>query len=160
MILHLDIDGVCANLEQHLVDCDPEFNTREYATWTDKRDRFGEVIRANPSTFRHLALMDGCREAIAELKDLFTIFFLSAPMWDHPPSYTDKRLWLEETFGEWSEKKLILTSRKDLVIGDFLVDDNTWNGAGEFRGEHIHFGTERFPDWPAVTNYLKAKILT
>lgn len=26
--------------------------------------------------------------------------------------------------------------------------------AGEFIGEHIHFGTEKFPDWDAVCTYL------
>ncbi len=28
------------------------------------------------------------------------------------------------------------------------------NDAAEFQGEHIHFGTERFPDWKSVLEYL------
>jgi 5'-nucleotidase len=28
----------------------------------------------------------------------------------------------------------------------------------EFTGEHIHFGTEQFPDWKRVVDYLKQKI--
>jgi hypothetical protein len=28
------------------------------------------------------------------------------------------------------------------------------NGAGEFKGEHIHFGQEKFPDWKSVLEYL------
>ena len=38
--------------------------------------------------------------------------------------------------------------------GDYLVDDRTKNGADRFTGEHLHFGTEKFPDWRAVTEYL------
>ena len=39
-------------------------------------------------------------------------------------------------------------------IGDYLIDDRTANGAGEFKGEHIHFKTDRFKDWKDVLNYL------
>ena len=43
---------------------------------------------------------------------------------------------------------------RNLNQGDYLVDDRTKNGADRFAGEHIHFCTEKFPDWPAVTEYL------
>ena len=42
-------------------------------------------------------------------------------------------------------------------MGDYLVDDSTRNGAGEFSGEHIHFGTDKFPDWKSVLDYLSDK---
>ena len=28
-------------------------------------------------------------------------------------------------------------------------------GADSFAGEHIHFGSEKFPDWPSVKKYLR-----
>ena len=59
--------------------------------------------------------------------------------------------------GNKARKRLILTHRKDLNIGDFLVDDRTKNGAGEFMGELIQFGTEKFPDWNTVKKYLMEK---
>ena len=34
------------------------------------------------------------------------------------------------------------------------LDNRTVNGAAEFQGEHIHFGTEKFPDWKSVLEYL------
>ncbi|SUA51596.1 Uncharacterised protein [Oligella ureolytica] len=37
---------------------------------------------------------------------------------------------------------------------NFLVDDRTKNGAGLFRGEHIHVGQDPFLDWETVVNYL------
>ena len=43
---------------------------------------------------------------------------------------------------------------KNLNKGDFLIDDRTKNGAGEFEGELILFGSEKFPDWDEVVEYL------
>ena len=43
---------------------------------------------------------------------------------------------------------------KNLNVGDYLIDDRTENGAGQFRGKHIHFNSEEFPDWNCVCEYL------
>ncbi len=48
-------------------------------------------------------------------------------------------------------KKLVITSDKTLLIGHYLIDDNIWEG---FMGEMIQFGSEKFPNWKAVVNYL------
>ena len=79
-------------------------------------------------------------------------------MWDVPESYTDKRLWLEKYFGTSIRKRLIITQRKDLNRGDFLVDDRTRHGVDEFQGEHIHFGTDEFPNRMVTLEYLKNNI--
>jgi len=55
----------------------------------------------------------------------------------------------------WSISHPALPGSKNLNRGDYLVDDRTRNGVEAFAGEHIHFGTERFPDWDAVLAYLK-----
>ena len=53
-------------------------------------------------------------------------------------------------------KRLILSHHKELMIGQYLIDDRTANGAGQFKGEHLHFRTEKWPDWHAVLEYLCA----
>tara|TARA_B100000768_G_C10943638_1_gene234739 strand:- start:124 stop:267 length:144 start_codon:yes stop_codon:yes gene_type:complete len=45
------------------------------------------------------------------------------------------------------------------LIGDYLIDDNPCNGASEFQGKWIHFGSKYFPDWKTVLEYLKNKSL-
>jgi hypothetical protein len=35
------------------------------------------------------------------------------------------------------------------------VDDRKKNGVDRFAEEHIHFGTEDYPDWKTVTEYLR-----
>ena len=37
---------------------------------------------------------------------------------------------------------------------DILIDDRTANGAGEFQGELIQFGTEKFPNLEQTLKYL------
>tara|TARA_B110001450_G_scaffold174024_1_gene162401 strand:+ start:901 stop:1065 length:165 start_codon:yes stop_codon:yes gene_type:complete len=50
---------------------------------------------------------------------------------------------------------IILCNHKQLLIGDYLIDDREFNGASKFTGEWIHFGSNKFSDWKTVLNYLK-----
>ena len=61
---------------------------------------------------------------------------------------------MKKYLGSNARKRLILSHNKHLNIGDYLIDDRTANGAGNFTGEHIHFGTEKFPNWDSVLTYL------
>jgi hypothetical protein len=82
------------------------------------------------------------------------VYFLSTPVWDNPSSYTEKRIWIGNTFGEAAEKKLILSHNKGLFYGHYLIDDRRVNGVEEFVGEHIHFGTIPFSGWESVLTYI------
>ncbi|MDR1007886.1 MAG: hypothetical protein LBL65_04890 [Campylobacteraceae bacterium] len=50
-----------------------------------------------------------------------------------------------------------MTHRKDLNIGDYLIDDRTRNGASDFRDESILFGSDKFSGWQIVYRYFNAK---
>jgi len=40
-------------------------------------------------------------------------------------------------------------------MGDYLIDDHaSGRGQEDFQGELIHFGSEKFPDWKVILNYL------
>ena len=84
----------------------------------------------------------------------FDVQFVSTAPWSNPSAWTDKRLWLEQYFGEEVKKRLVLTHRKDLVVGDVLIDDRPNNGASEFPGWWMHFGGEEVPHWKAVISLL------
>ena len=59
-----------------------------------------------------------------------------------------KDLWIAKYFDEkLIRKRLILCHHKQLMIGDYLIDDRRFNGASEFKGKWIHFGSEDFPNW-------------
>ena len=68
--------------------------------------------------------------------------------------WSDKIIWVQKYLGNAAHKRLILSHNKNLNLGDYLIDDRTKNGAAEFKGEHIHFGKEPFPNWQSVLSYL------
>jgi 5'(3')-deoxyribonucleotidase len=106
------------------------------------------------------ALMPPLADALASYEELarhFDTYVLSTAPWENPSAWSDKLLWIQKHLGTSAHKRLILTHHKDLVVGDFLVDDRLKNGAERFTGEHVHFGTPRFPDWASVRAYLLAR---
>ena len=89
----------------------------------------------------------------------FDVYFLSTAPWDNPEAWMHKRLWVAKYFNEkLVKKRLILSHHKHLLIGDYLIDDRRFNGASEFKGKWLHFGSENFRNWGAILNYLKMKI--
>jgi 5'-nucleotidase len=88
------------------------------------------------------------------LSNDFDIFIATTPPWSRPEVWGHKREWLEEHF-PWLEKKLILTHRKDLLIGDILIDDTRWRGQPDFQGTWLWFGTaKRCLDWPSTLELI------
>ena len=104
--------------------------------------------------FLELEIIDGAKDAILRLMEDFEVFILSTASWSKPFSWTEKRLWIEEHFGNKLKKRLILSHRKDLLMGKYLIDDRIHNGAENFKGEHIHFGQNGFENWDKVLKYI------
>ena len=110
-----------------------------------------------PGVFALMDPMPGAIEAFHELAGKFDIYILSTAPWDNPTAASDKVAWVKKHLPEVAHKRLILSHHKNLNAGDFLIDDRTGRGVDRFKGEHIHFGTPRFPDWAAVVKYLADK---
>ena len=104
--------------------------------------------------YRNLEVMPGANEALMKLNEDFDIFIASTPPWARPDMWGAKREWLEEHF-PWLTRKLILTHRKDLLIGDILIDDSRWRGQPDFQGDWLWFGTsQRCLDWPSTIELI------
>ena len=104
--------------------------------------------------YRNLEVMPGAKEALMKLNEDFDIFIASTPPWARPDMWGAKREWLEEHF-PWLTRKLILTHRKDLLIGDILIDDSRWRGQPDFQGDWLWFGTsQRCLDWPSTLELI------
>ena len=104
--------------------------------------------------YRNLEVMPGANEALMKLNEDFDIFIASTPPWARPDMWGAKREWLEEHF-PWLTRKLILTHRKDLLIGDILIDDSRWRGQPDFQGDWLWFGTsQRCLDWPSTLELI------
>lgn len=119
-----------------------------------EREPFIEMFEPIPGFYRDLEPVEGAIEVLKELSKHYNVFVLSTASWGNPSCWTDKRLWVEEHLGDYGHKKLILTHHKNQHSGRALIDDRTKNGAAQFKGEHIHLWTEKFPDLQTVLKYL------
>ena len=108
-----------------------------------------------PNIFRHAPPIEGAIEAVRKLEDSgkYELYIATAAPWENPSAAMDKRLWIVEYFGELFVKRMAITHLKNMLIGDYLIDDRTKNGAGEFNGTHIHFG-QNGTDWNEVLRLL------
>jgi 5'(3')-deoxyribonucleotidase len=146
--LYIDMDGVLVNIEAAIL---KKYGPGNTAALTN----IGEILDQDPSVFRDAPPMEGAVEAFEQLSKLYNVFILSTAPWSNPESWMIKRLWVEEHLGKNAFKRLILTHHKELMIGNYLIDDRTNNGAGEFKGEHILFGNEQYPNWNSILTHLR-----
>ena len=140
-------------MDNVLVDFPSAFKKLNEETLTEYKGRIDEV----PGIFSLMEPLEGAVEAFEVLVTSFDTYILSTAPWSNPSAWSDKLLWVKKNLGNVAYKRLILSHHKNLNSGDFLIDDRTKNGAGEFGGEHIHFGTDKFPDWKIVVQYLQQK---
>lgn len=142
-ILYIDMDNVLVDFPSAFPKVDPAL----FAQYTDKDDI--------PGIFALMDPMPGALEAFERLSEVFDTYILSTAPWANASAWGDKLEWVKNHIGPRALRRLILTHNKQLNRGDFLVDDRILNGAGEFGGELIRFGSDQFPDWSAVLAYLE-----
>ncbi|VAW61214.1 putative 5'(3')-deoxyribonucleotidase [hydrothermal vent metagenome] len=146
-ILYIDMDNV-------LVDFPSGIALLDASMLSEYEGRLDEV----PGIFSTMLPQAGAVQAFNELSELFDTYILSTAPWENPSAWSDKLLWVKAQLGNGAYKRLILSHHKNLNYGDYLIDDRTKNGADRFVGEHIHFGSDKFPDWESVLIYLRNEV--
>ena len=141
--LYLDMDNVLVDFPSGIAKLS-EQELNEYD------GRLDEV----PGIFSLMSPMPGAISAFNKLIKKYDTYILSTAPWENPSAWSDKLLWVKEYLGAPAHKRLILSHNKHLNSGDFLVDDRLKNGVDKFRGKHIHFGTEEFPNWEKALSYI------
>ena len=116
-----------------------------------------------PGFFRHLPVIEDSVDVLRELNKRYEVFIVSAAM-EFPNSLKDKLEWLLEHFPFFSWKQVALTGSKDLVYGDYMIDDHIKNLKG-FSGKPYLFtaahnleitGYDRINNWQeAAAIFLK-----
>lgn len=149
-LLFVDMDGVLVDFYKGVKAYYPDFD--RYAV--ERQREITAALSARHGFFTGLEPIPGAPEAFFRLADFFDVYILSTPDWYGVNSWTEKRIWVEDHLGERAFKRLILSHNKGLFSGRALIDDRLRNGVDRFTGEHIHFGTDKFPDWKAVLKYL------
>ena len=142
-ILYVDMDNV-------LVDFPSGISKISKQLQSQYEDRLDEV----PDIFSLMDPLEGAIDSYKKLSQKFDTYILSTAPWKNSSAWSDKNEWVKKYLGDVAYKRLILSHHKNLNYGDYLIDDRLANGANLFEGEHIHFGSDKFPDRGSVCSYL------
>lgn len=145
--IYIDMDNVLVDFQSGIDQLDQE-----------TRKNYEGHLDDVPGIFSLMKPTEGAIEAVTKLKDHFDLYILSTAPWKNPSAWSDKLKWVQTYFPEVFYKRLIISHHKDLLKGDYLIDDRTKNGAGEFVGLLIQFGSDEFPTWQTVTDFLLARV--
>jgi len=88
------------------------------------------------------------------LKEKYDVRILTKPSERNLNCFTEKAQWILDHLGFDMVKKLIFSSDKSIVKGDYLIDDQNNANQDKFEGEWIEFNSKKFPDWESVIKYL------
>ena len=133
-IVFIDMDGVLVNFEEAI--------NNFYINYPEFKEKYKKEPDLIPGIFKNPNPIVSAIDSVQQLakSGQYDLFIATTASWKNPEAAMHKRLWIENHFGEIFIKKMIITHRKDLLIGDYLIDDRLKNGAGEFKGELLSFG--------------------
>ena len=121
-ILYIDMDNV-------LVDFPSGISKLSQEVINEYESNLDEV----PNIFSLMEPLEGAIDSFKILSQRYDTYILSTAPWKNSSAWSDKVKWVKKYLGESAYKRLILTHHKNLNHGDYLIDDRTKNGAGEFN---------------------------
>lgn len=145
-ILYIDMDGV-------LVD----FETGVARLTQAEKKRYKGRLEEVPGIYHRMEPLKDAVKSFRLLAKPFDVYILSTAPWKNHSAWSDKVRWAKAYLGKHAHKRVILSHHKNLNVGHYLVDDQLQHGAGQFKGELIHFGRGKFKTWKGVVKYLLAK---
>lgn len=142
-----DVDDVLANYVQGFVSAVIATGVRpglsqnhKFDEWdlskslklTDEEDDKVYSLINMPGFATMLNPLPGAVEGVTKIMEIADVFFLTSPLKSSPTWSYDRRLWLEKLF---EDAKIVSTSEKHTVDGDFLCDDKPVH-CEEWQAEH------------------------
>ena len=150
-IVYFDMDNVLVDFQSGLDQVPDEVKARFADNGTGK-PHYDDI----PGLFSLMSPMPGAVEAVSTLAERFDCYVLTTAPWNNPTALQDKLEWIKRYFPRVFYKRVIFSHHKNLCFqpGSYLIDDRTAHGASQFGDHHIPFGSEKFPDWESVVEYL------
>jgi 5'(3')-deoxyribonucleotidase len=111
-----------------------------------------------PGFFRHLPVMEDAVDVLRALNERYEVYIVSAAM-EFPNSLKDKYDWLMEHFPFLSWRQLALCGSKDLIHGDYMIDDHVKNLKG-FKGKPYIFTAAhnlQVTEYERINNWKEAR---
>lgn len=145
-IVYVDMGGVLMDFHAGLELISDELR-KEYA------GRYDEV----PNIVSYLPPVKSAVEAMYALQKSgkYDVYILSTSPWSNPTTWSDKVEWINRHMDKYYCKRLILSHHKNLLRGDYIIDDRGKHGTSGFKGEWLRFGSQEFPNWESVLEYLQ-----
>lgn len=83
--------------------------------------RYNEV----PNIVSYLTPIKGAVEAMSALQQSgkYDVYILSTSPWSNPTTWSDKVEWVNRYLDKYYCKRLILSHHKNLLRGDYIIDD-------------------------------------
>ncbi len=139
-IVYVDLDGVVVDFQSGIDQLDEQ-------TKKIFEGQYDDV----PNIYSRMEPIAGAVDAVKKLATKYDVYFLSTAPWGNPSAWSDKVNWVSQYLGEYGYKRLILSHHKNLNNGHYLIDDRPRsNGADNFEGKVINFGSDDFPNWDKV----------
>lgn len=148
--LFIDMDGVLVDFKSGL-----DWAQND-AHRTMSESLYEDCWEDYPGIFAHMTPLDGALDAFRHFTSdsRLDVHILSTAPWNNCEAWCHKVMWVQKYLGEAGKKRLTLTHHKNIAHGRWLIDDRIKHGVDLFGGEHIHFGTKKFPDWNTVVKYI------
>jgi len=143
LVFYVDMDNVLVDFKSGLTEIDD-------ATKTVYKDNLDNI----PGIFSLMKPMPGAIEAYKLHSKNAEFYILSTAPWDNPSAWSDKVEWVKKYLGASAYKRLILSHHKDLLKGDYLIDDRYANGAHAFDGTLLKFDSPEFPNWEMLSSFI------
>ncbi|MAU15911.1 MAG: hypothetical protein CMH46_10280 [Muricauda sp.] len=149
-IIYIDMDNVLVDFKTGIAKLD-ENTIKKYEDRLDEVQHIFSLMEPYPNAI----------ESVHKLSEKYDLYILSTAPWLNPSAWAHKVEWVQKYFGKDKNslfyKRIIISPNKNLNNGDYLIDDRPNNGAKYFKGEWIHFGSQKFPNWDMVVRYLLSK---
>ncbi len=127
--------------------------------WIDDKQegRERQIIYITVDTLRDDRGMQrsSAMKAFRYLIETYNVFVVSeAPCRDLSPMQ-DICQWVQENVNVPAYKHLLFTHRKDLLYGDYLIDNTSNNRSEDFLGTRIAFGSDTFKTWEEIITFFE-----
>ena len=140
-IIYIDMDGVLCDF----------YKASEKALTENPSQKYPQ---SQWGFFLKLDEIPNAIESFKKLQSKYDVWILTRPSFRNVNCYTEKAQWVWDHLGYDVLEKTILCGDKSLLKGDYLIDDQINAGQEDFEGELIRFGSDRFPNWSKVLEYL------
>lgn len=112
-----------------------------------------------PGIYALMDPMPGAIYAIERLMKYYDIYILTSAPWGNPTAWGEMLKWVQKYLGPTFKDRFIISNHKNLLKGDYLIDDRINMGALLFTGKRIDFGSALYPHWGEVERYLMDELL-